>query len=276
MTDYVVKNQYGCITVQDARTINEPKTIRFIDSHYRDKFRIPDGEQILISYRNGEKETFTCKYLDDYHLMVGFRAYHICELAERMESIGARISPFPEKRMIWSNRNLDLKDWRADIGENYPDISRDEMYDKMVELNASYLDDERVNLDIPCGDDIIAIGDLGRWNGRFSGYKTFESGNIKDCLYSECELCEWYVDREGEFRSTQSHHDGTNYIYYRKFREDASWDDRNNLLEDIYEGVATQEQIDRLTEKLGPAIAEVYGWEFPTPKKEQNRNRESR
>ena len=37
----------------------------------------------------------------------------------------------------------------------------------------------------------------------------------------------------------------------------------------IYRGVAKQEDIDRLTEKLGEQIGAVYGWEFPTHKEEQ-------
>ena len=43
---------------------------------------------------------------------------------------------------------------------------------------------ERVNLDIHLNENILIIADIGRWNGRFSGYKEISSGNIKDCLYT--------------------------------------------------------------------------------------------
>ena len=92
---------------------------------------------------------------------------------------------------------------------------------------------------------------------------------ISDCLSTECAFAEWYVDREGEFRSRQLHHDGTDNIYYRKFKESADYDDRAELMDQIYRGVAKQEDIDRLTEKLGEQIGAVYGWEFPTHKEEQ-------
>ena len=268
MTDYLIQNQHGVITVQDKATLNEPKFIRFITPDYKEIFRIPDGEQVLLRYTDGTKEAFVCKYLDQTHLMLGWRAFHICELSERMQNNGTTVIPFPEKRVIWSNIDLDLKDWE-DLREEYPDYTEEQLTNEMIETNNSYLDDERANLNIHCGDDILAIGDIGRWNGRRMGYKTIESGKISDCLSSECDYAEWYVDREGEFRGKEIHHDGTNYIYYRKFKESADYDDRAELMDQIYRGVAKQEDIDRLTEKLGEQIGAVYGWEFPTHKEEQ-------
>ena len=37
----------------------------------------------------------------------------------------------------------------------------------------------------------------------------------------------------------------------------------------MYDGVATQEDFDRVTEKLGKAVGEIYGWEFPTEQEKQ-------
>ena len=178
--------------------------------------------------------------------------------------------------MIWQDIDLDLKDWIVDLREEYPDLSEDELTQKMYAINAEYLGDERANLDIQCGTDIIVFGSIGRWNGRFEGYKLIESGNIKDCLYSECDMNEWYVDRDGDLCSTQIHHDGRNYLYYRRFKDGLSEDDREDFLEKYSEGKATQEDIDRATEKLGGMIAEVYGWEFPTEKKERVSSRDAR
>ena len=273
MPDYVFENQYGVLTVQDKATLNEPKSIRFITPDYKEIFRIPDGGQILVNYADGKREAFTCKYLDDYHLLVGYRTFHICEFAETMQRIGAHIEPFPEKHVIWSNRDMNLDDWREDILDDEPTLSESELYERMIELNDEYLGDERMNLDVQVGGDILAVADLGRWDGRVIGYKLIESGNIKDCLYTNCEYCEWYVDRDGEFRCDESHHDGTNHIYYRKFREGVSEEQKEDLLADIYDHKAKQEDIDRLTDKLGEAIGKVYGWNFPTPKdKDRDRN----
>ena len=93
MTELDVKNQYGVITVNEKGRENDPKFIRFITPGYKDLFKIADGERIIISYGDGQKETSVCNYLDPYHFRIGNRAYHICEFAEIMEQIGATVSP---------------------------------------------------------------------------------------------------------------------------------------------------------------------------------------
>ncbi len=273
---YVFGNQYGVVSVRDAATLNKPKEIRFITPEYRELFKIPDGGQILLCYKDGTVKPRVCKYIDDYHLLVGTNAYHICEFAERTRASGISVVPFPEKRVIWSDIDLDLKDWITDLVEEYPDLDEDDLTVKMYEINAEYLGDERINLNVECGSDIIVFGDIGTWQGRAEGYKIIESGNIRDCLYSECDMAEWYVDREGEFRSRQIHHDGTNYLYYRTFKSGLSYDDREDFLEKFYDGKATQDDIDRVTEKLGKTIGEVYGWKFPTEQKERVSTRDTR
>ena len=272
---YVVQNIHGVIAVNDEATLNEPKEIRFIDPHYNERFKIKDGEQILISYPDGEKKALTCKFIDEYHVIVGHTPYHICQFAECMQNLGATVTPFPEKRMIWSNIDLDLKDW-TELREEYPDYTEEQLTDIMYDTNNGYLDDERSNLDIQCNSEIIAIADIGRWNGRFAGYGIIKSGNVADCLYSPHDYAQWYVDRDGEFRSTQIHHDGSNYYYYRSFKDGVEDDERDDLLADIYDGKATQEQIDRLTDKLGPTIGKVYGWDFPTDKAARVSSRDAR
>lgn len=72
------------------------KTIRFIDSEYRELFVIPDGANINIIYSPGDdRGTLTCKceFLDPTHTKIGSNVYHICEFAERMKAIGARYEP---------------------------------------------------------------------------------------------------------------------------------------------------------------------------------------
>ena len=69
------------------------KEIRFIDSHYNELFRIPDGGYISITDRNGNLSTYKCRYIDSCHLYVGNNGYHICEFAERMEHNEAAYRP---------------------------------------------------------------------------------------------------------------------------------------------------------------------------------------
>lgn len=88
---------------------------------------------------------------------------------------------------IWSDHTLDYEDWRADLEAEFPDLTEEERYTMMYERNADYLDDERANLNIQLGQPILVIGDLGLWYGRRSGYREIPSGNIRDCLYSDCD-----------------------------------------------------------------------------------------
>ena len=80
----------------DKHIKNAEKGIRFIDPHYKEKFRIPDGGKIIITYDWGEKAEKTCRYIDEYHTKVGSNLYHICEFAERMERNGHTYEPKPD------------------------------------------------------------------------------------------------------------------------------------------------------------------------------------
>ena len=65
-----------------------------------------------------------------------------------------------KKKVIWSNYNLDYEDWKDFFDDEYPDLDEDKRIDLMYELNNEYLDDERMNLDIPVSEEIIVLGDL--------------------------------------------------------------------------------------------------------------------
>ena len=69
------------------------RDIRFIDSHYKELFRIPDGERIIVTDRDGKTESYPCRYIDSYHTEVGRNLFHICEFAERMEQGGCTYAP---------------------------------------------------------------------------------------------------------------------------------------------------------------------------------------
>lgn len=168
-----------------------------------------------------------------------------------------------DKHVIWSDINLDLDDWREDLQTDYPDLSENELYQAMCEINSEYLNDERANLNVQLSQPIIIIGDIGRWNGRVMGYKMIDSGNIKDCLYSDTDMTEWYVDKYGDLRADAIHHDGTNHYLYRVFKDNTSPEQIERLQEKIYIGKATQADITRVTRRLGDEIAKVYGFHIP-------------
>ena len=69
------------------------KGIRFITPHYVEKFRIRDGDQVRLTFRDGTSADRVCRYIDDYHVEVGSNLYHICEFAERMQQSEATVIP---------------------------------------------------------------------------------------------------------------------------------------------------------------------------------------
>jgi len=170
------------------------------------------------------------------------------------------------KRVIWSDIDLDLDDWRESLEELYPNYPEDELYAIMCKSNAENLYDERANLNIQLSRPILVIGDLGLWNGRRSAYKEIESGNIKDCLYSDTDYNEWYLDKNGDLKCTAIHHDGTNHYLYRAYKDNVSDEQIENLKEKLYYGTATRRDITRITRRLGDDIAKVYGFDIPKPK----------
>ena len=87
-------NAYGVFSPPGSKT--HPQFIRFIDSGYKELFKIPDGANIKVIYPPGDdrgERVRACHYIDDHHFRINSEAYHICEFAERMERIGARYEP---------------------------------------------------------------------------------------------------------------------------------------------------------------------------------------
>lgn len=67
--------------------------IRFIDSHYKELFHLPDGEQISVITPAGEATDYVCRYIDAAHFELSNRLFHICEFAEKMERLGNTYHP---------------------------------------------------------------------------------------------------------------------------------------------------------------------------------------
>jgi len=174
-----------------------------------------------------------------------------------------------KRHIIWSNLHMDFGSWKDDLIQEYPTYSEDALYEKMVDINNEYLNDERMNLDIQLSRPIIVIADLGLWDGNRSAYKDINSGNIKDCLYSSTDMTEWYVDKNGDFRADAVHHDGTNSYLYRVFKENVSDEMRENFKGKILRGSLTEEDINKYTDKIGDKIAQVYGFDIQIDKKEE-------
>lgn len=104
-----------------------------------------------------------------------------------------------------------------------------------------------------CKAEVLAIGDLGLWSGRVTGYK--ELNNYEDIFYSDdAYYQEFTVDRYGNLRGRATHHDGTNYYLFREWKDGLSWEQKDNFLDKIYRGKATKKDISRYTKAIGKEI----------------------
>ena len=165
--------------------------------------------------------------------------------------------------VIWTN-DIDIDDWQDFLDEEYPDVTDEsEKYQLCYDMNYEYLGDERTNLDIDLHREIIAIGDLGLWNGRTFGYKEIKGTNVNDCLDTSItcgDYLTWYVDELGDLRCKDVHHDGTNYYLFRVFKPGLDFWQKENFKDKVYHGKVTRRDINRYTERLGDHIANVYGF----------------
>lgn len=138
-------------------------------------------------------------------------------------------------------------------------ITDEKLFDECYFMEQTWFEDEQWELArVDEGRGLIAIADLGRWNGRFGGYK--EIKNLKDVLYSSCDYERVYVDSNGDLRKEESHHDGSNSILYRYWKDGLTEEQRENFMSKIYNGECTQKDITRYTRKAGLGIANAYGW----------------
>ena len=137
-------------------------------------------------------------------------------------------------------------------------LSEDKVLEECHDLERFWFEDVRDELKNVSEGEVIAIADIGRWNGRCGGYKIIKS--LEDILYSECDYEKVYVDSNGDIRKDESHHDGSNSILYRYWKDGLSEEQKENFLGKIYNGEVTQKDITRYTRKAGVGIANAYGW----------------
>ncbi len=166
-----------------------------------------------------------------------------------------------KKHLIWTD-DICMDDWNDFLLEEHPEVTDDyEKYNLVCDMNYTYLEDERMNLNVKLPTNIIIIADLGLWDGRKTAYKELNSNNISDCLYSECDYSEWYIDSYKNLRSKQVHHDGTNCLLYRRWKDNITDEQKENFLNKIYFGKVTKKDITHYTKSIGNEVCKVYGWE---------------
>ena len=166
------------------------------------------------------------------------------------------------KITVTDNYGKEVTLTREEYGKN---IKEERLYDECDFVNQLWYDETETELRHCDRGEIVAIANLGRWNGRYSGYKILKS--LSDVLCTSCDNEELYIDSNGDLRKSESHHDGNNSILYRYWKEGLSDEQKENFLDKIYNGECSQKDITRYTRKAGTEIAEVFGWKVRGIKK---------
>jgi hypothetical protein len=153
------------------------------------------------------------------------------------------------------------KDLIESILYNDDTLTEADVTDAMIEDERGFLaaidyENEIMILDRPLDNDILIIANLGLWSGRKTGYKILDN-NLKSILNAGCG--DYYKVEYNGFNvvATDSHHDGTNYYTFRKIKDP---DKIEILLDKLYNGTATNSDINRYTKSLRDDIKAVYGW----------------
>lgn len=170
-------------------------------------------------------------------------------------------------RTLYSNfyEDLNLDKFKEDYKdfleeENLLDADEDELYELMYEFDRMDFDDLYTQCKTQLENGIVVIADIGRWNGRASGYKVVRSGNVQDILHSDCDYAKWYVDKYKNLRFEGAHHDGSNHYLYRTWKNTVSDEQKENFLDKIYDGSVTSRDITRYTKRIGDVILEELGY----------------
>ena len=165
------------------------------------------------------------------------------------------------QHVIWSNSPDAIEDIARDMMSCNDGLEWDEAVEQAEEVNADYLLDEEINLNIEVGDDIVVIGRLGLWDGQKTGWKLLHTQNIGDCLRTTCgDQVTWYVDERGDLCCDDAHHDGTNHLTFRAWKSGVSVERQLRFLDKIAWGTVTRRDITNCTRRLGEYVADVYGW----------------
>lgn len=145
-------------------------------------------------------------------------------------------------------------EWLEEIEESASKLTLD---DYIQDTLSQTLQDEYLNLNVECGQ-IIAIADLGLWDGRHSAYKLNGKGSL-NAIFDMVHGDDYDIFVEGnDVKAVVRHHDGTNYITFREVRKDR---DIKKICDMLYnQKEVSNRLISAYTKPLGKLVANIYGW----------------
>ena len=150
------------------------------------------------------------------------------------------------KQQIAENREISIEE-----------VTDQMVYDEWAEQREFWFSDEQENLDKKLDGNIIAIADLGLWNGRVSGYKILGNNLNEIMTFGNHDYIKIYSDGYN-IRKESCHHDGTNRILFRMVRDNR---DIEKFAEMIYDGkTITRSLLNYYTKSIEKDVRKIFGW----------------
>ena len=219
------------------------------DFHKYNKY-VKDGDMVMVKVKESKKTGYTI--YDDYDVTSD---ENMKEARENLVEDMFRDSGEDGTITVMDNYGEEVKLTREEYGKSLTD---EKIYEECRFMNETWFKDAKAELKHVSEGEVLAIADLGGWNGRCPGYRELES--LEEVIYSSCDYERLYVDSNGDLRKDESHHDGSNSILYRYWKEGLTEQQKENFLNKICRGKCTQKDITRYTRKAGVGIADVFGW----------------
>ena len=115
------------------------------------------------------------------------------------------------------------------------------------------------NVNLKYNTPLIAVANLGRWNGRCVAYK--EINEISDFIdWGGCyDFVEVYADRYN-VNAILADHDGTTYATLRQLKPNRSYDNFTNKLLNCKNEAEAKKLITSYTVSVVKAVNVLYGW----------------
>jgi len=137
------------------------------------------------------------------------------------------------------------------------DVTDQMVYDEWSESESMWFNDELENLDQELEGRIIAIADLGLWDGRKSGYKIGGTNLNEVMTIGNHDYVKVYSDGYN-IRKESSHHDGTNRTLFRMVRENR---DIERFTDMLYNGKPISKSVlNYYTKSIEKNVRSIFGW----------------
>lgn len=168
------------------------------------------------------------------------------------------------KHTIFDSYNFDYEALNEFLAEEYPEIKEgSNTYWQYVsdEISIEWETECDNMSEVKAYDGMIILADIGRWNGRHSGYAEVKGYTVKDAIttphdYDDIEI---YVEGD-DLHMTMYDHDGRTYATVREWRHNLSDEQKEHFMDALYYGKATESMINWYTKPIGKKIAKYYGW----------------